>query len=116
MTQALAKVVRAQADALIERSYELQEEIPLDLHRLNKDVAELALVLARLLEGKPMLRAFGAPGDWGYGTPIGEAVRGALGESAAAPVSEVPQFPTMLRKMWSGSEVQDWINRNWKKA
>jgi hypothetical protein len=24
-----------------------------------------------------------------------------------------PQFPTMLRKMWSGSEVQDWINEHW---
>jgi hypothetical protein len=27
-----------------------------------------------------------------------------------------PQFPTMLRKMWSGSEVQDWINENWNKG
>ncbi len=24
-----------------------------------------------------------------------------------------PQFPTMLRKMWSGGEVQDWLNRVW---
>lgn len=29
------------------------------------------------------------------------------------PQSKPPQFPTMLRKMWSGSEVQDWINENW---
>jgi hypothetical protein len=27
----------------------------------------------------------------------------------------IPQFPTMLRKMWSGSEVQEWINENWSK-
>lgn len=27
-----------------------------------------------------------------------------------------PHFPTMLRKMWSGSEVQDWIYRNWPSA
>lgn len=27
-----------------------------------------------------------------------------------------PQFPTMLRKMWSGTEVQEWINENWGKA
>lgn len=27
-----------------------------------------------------------------------------------------PQFPTMLRKMWSGGEVQRWINENWNKA
>lgn len=27
-----------------------------------------------------------------------------------------PQFPTMLRKMWSGGEVQSWIDENWNKA
>lgn len=26
-----------------------------------------------------------------------------------------PQFPTMLRKMWSGSEVQAWIDDNWNR-
>lgn len=26
-----------------------------------------------------------------------------------------PQFPTVLRKMWSGTEVQEWINENWNK-
>ena len=31
----------------------------------------------------------------------------------AAPV-QPPKFPTMLRKMWSGSEVQQWINDNWE--
>lgn len=29
---------------------------------------------------------------------------------------QTPQFPTMLRKMWSGSEVQEWINENWNKG
>lgn len=24
-----------------------------------------------------------------------------------------PVFPTALRKMWSGAEVQDWINSRW---
>lgn len=24
----------------------------------------------------------------------------------------LPNFPTVLRKMWSGSEVQDWIDQN----
>jgi hypothetical protein len=84
MNQALATVVRAQADALIERSYDLQEDIPADLHRLSKDVAELALVLARVLEGEPILRAFGAPGDWGYGTPMGEAIRAALAKATGS--------------------------------
>jgi Restriction alleviation protein Lar len=27
-----------------------------------------------------------------------------------------PRFPTMLRKQWSGPEVQDWINENWVKS
>ena len=26
---------------------------------------------------------------------------------------EPPRFPTMLRKMWSGGEVQNWINEHW---
>lgn len=25
---------------------------------------------------------------------------------------ELPKFPTMLRKMWSGTEVQQWIDEN----
>lgn len=32
----------------------------------------------------------------------------------ARPDQQPPQFPTMLRKMWSGTEVQEWINENWK--
>jgi hypothetical protein len=27
-----------------------------------------------------------------------------------------PQFPTMLRKMWSGAEVQQWIDDEWEAA
>ena len=27
-----------------------------------------------------------------------------------------PQFPTMLRKMWSGAEVQKWIKENWEQT
>ena len=30
------------------------------------------------------------------------------------PQRKPPQFPTMLRKMWSGTEVQEWINENWR--
>ena len=39
-----------------------------------RDVEEVINVLARIVEGKPMARAFGAPGDWGYGTAIGKAL------------------------------------------
>lgn len=41
---------------------------------LINDTAELVRVLARVVEGKPTERAFGAPGDWGYETPIGRAL------------------------------------------
>lgn len=41
-----------------------------------RDAAELLCVLARVLDGKPIEKAFGAPGDWGYGTPIGDALAG----------------------------------------
>lgn len=33
----------------------------------------------------PILKAFGAPGDWGYGTPIGAALLEALKEASANP-------------------------------
>ena len=45
-----------------------------------RDAADLLRVLAHLVEGKPLARAFGAPGDWGYDTKIGAAI-------AAAPVT-----------------------------
>lgn len=35
---------------------------------------ELILVLARLIDGKSVYQSFGAPGDWGYETPIGAAL------------------------------------------
>lgn len=38
------------------------------------DVAELIRVLARICAGKTIDAAMGAPGDWGYGTPIGDAL------------------------------------------
>lgn len=41
----------------------------------ENDTAELLRCLARMIEGKTAEQAFGAPGDWGYGTPIGEALR-----------------------------------------
>jgi hypothetical protein len=36
-----------------------------------------------------------------------------LQESEKEIKDEPPQFPAMLRKMWSGREVQDWINEHW---
>ena len=33
--------------------------------------------------------------------------------TAPQPAQQPPRFPTMLRKMWSGAEVQQWINEHW---
>lgn len=38
------------------------------------DAKELIRVLSRIIEGKTLRQAFGAPGDWGYNTPIGKAL------------------------------------------
>ena len=35
------------------------------------DVCELLKTLSRIVTGKTISEAFGAPGDWGYDTPIG---------------------------------------------
>lgn len=34
----------------------------------------------------------------------------------AQPEPAAPRFPTMLRKMWSGGEVQAWIDEHWPAA
>ena len=38
------------------------------------DAVELLKGLARILEGTPVPRAFGVPGDYGYETSIGKAL------------------------------------------
>jgi len=54
------------------------------------DAAELLKVLARVIEGKTIEQAMGSPGDWGYGTPIGDALLALLREPepATPPVVE----------------------------
>jgi hypothetical protein len=36
----------------------------------------------------------------------------AVAEQAVISETKLPEFPTMLRKMWSGGEVQRWIDEN----
>lgn len=67
----------------------------------QRDNAELLNCLARMLEGKPIHKAFGAPGDWGYGTPIGDALIAAY----QAPSPEAPK-PLMCRL---GELVNEWV-------
>ena len=49
---------------------------------------------------------------------FGDKLFAAAGASPVQPsqAGESPRFPTVLRKMWSGGEVQDWINANWNAA
>lgn len=61
----LAKVIRERADALATQEPRAEQQ---------SDDAELLRVLARVLEGKSIHRAFGAPGDWGYSHPVGKAL------------------------------------------
>ena len=39
-----------------------------------EDARGLLSVLANIVDGMPIDRAFGSPGDWGYGTSIGNAI------------------------------------------
>lgn len=68
-TKSLATAVRKKAAELRNVDVTTAQE-----DQTLRDAAELICVLARVAEGKPMAKAFGAPGDWGYETPIGEAL------------------------------------------
>lgn len=65
----LAEIIRSHADAI--QNSEGEQPHP-------AETAELLRCLARVVEGKTRYKSFGAPGDWGYGTPIGDAVMDAI--------------------------------------
>ena len=69
-TKNLASAVRAMAKDVDEISEDAAE---LDRDTLN-DVRGLLKVLAHIVDGMPIDRAFGSPGDWGYNTAIGKAL------------------------------------------
>lgn len=64
----LASEIRIRARALRDAP-----DAPLTVGELADD-GELLLVLARIVEGKSLAQAFGAPGNWGYSHPIGRAL------------------------------------------
>lgn len=64
----MGKTLRVYADIVTEDGIEADD---------TKDVSELLRVLARICEGKSVEESFGCPGDWGYGTPIGNAIASA---------------------------------------
>ncbi len=59
-------------DLVRQRLRELSATHPGD-ERL-RDAQDLVGVLIRVIEGRDVLVALGAPGDWGYGTPIGDGL------------------------------------------
>ena len=73
----LERVVRERGEAVLDMSRDMTGTTA----SLLRDNAELCCVLARVLQGKPVLRAFGAPGDWGYDHPIGRALIAAINEA-----------------------------------
>ena len=71
MSDALQRALRKVAETTHDIAYEDANEAHT---RDLRDSAELVRVLGRLLVGKSVHEAFGSPGDWGYGTPVGDAL------------------------------------------
>jgi len=73
----LSKALRAEADVIANVRYELRagdNDRDDRLYPQLNNASDLVRILARLVEGKSMHEAFGAPGDFGYETPIGAAL------------------------------------------
>jgi hypothetical protein len=74
-TKLLADAIRAASSSVSEVRDEVDN---LDDTRINteslRQARDLLRVLARIVDGTPMPRAFGAPGDWGYENDIGRGV------------------------------------------
>lgn len=69
----LGEAIRGQARALDKIWRAMRNVDDPDTHYV-REAQELVMVLARLVEGKTIHDAFGAPGDWGYQTHIGDAL------------------------------------------
>ena len=61
----------AVSNAILAKAKSLQDEYGTES---DPDVCELLRVLDRVVRGKPIAAAFGAPGDWGRDHPIGKAL------------------------------------------
>lgn len=73
----LSKALRDEADTIANVRYELRAADTTfgdGLYPKLNNACELVRILARLVEGNSIHEAFGAPGDFGYGTPIGSAL------------------------------------------
>lgn len=68
------------AEAVLEMKTKVRTIMDADVPEIEavrddlRDVKDLLGVLANIIGGKSVERAFGSPGDWGYNTPIGAAL------------------------------------------
>jgi hypothetical protein len=53
----------------------------------------LIRALGSVIEGVPVLRALGAPGSWGYGTPIGDALLALINSDNAIAMGRREETP-----------------------
>ena len=51
----------------------------------------LIRALGSVIEGVPVLKALGAPGSWGYGTPIGDALLALINSDNAEQSHPIPR-------------------------
>lgn len=59
----------ARSNAILRQDYD-QDGLPKEV----LDLIEFGRILVRIANGDPLPKAMGAPGDWGYGTPIATAL------------------------------------------
>ncbi|MCR4301608.1 MAG: hypothetical protein NUV51_08350 [Sulfuricaulis sp.] len=62
--------------------------------RTLKLASELVRVLANVVDGMDVRKALGAPGDWGYETPIGDGIVQLLNSGAAGAAVSAERSPT----------------------
>lgn len=85
--QQLARVLRDCAEQVSDLRDGIDDSDAEKYHRgirVLSDAYTLLRVLANVAAGKPLLWAMGSPGDWGRGTPIGQALIAALQEDETA--------------------------------
>ena len=90
---------------------ESQEQEPVALLRKNEH-GEYALELLALLENVEQGEHKLYFGDSCNSNVRADSLSSQMRNPHPAQQLSVPKFPTMLRKMWSGTEVQEWIDKN----
>lgn len=87
-----------------------------EIDGLDPTVEHLISVLGSVIEGVPVDRALGAPGSWGYDTPIGDALLAYLRESRPNPGTDLNALSHVVHranaKWWQDIETGQPIKRN----